>query len=312
MARGARDSSLAERTVVHDQEVVVTGIGATSPLGGTATESWDGLLAGESGISTHRTGLGRQVRAARHVRRPGRVARRRRARPPRDQAARPVQPVRAHRRARGLGRRRLRPEVVPERFIVDWATGIGGVWTLLDAWDTLREKGPRRVLPMTVPMLMPNGPAAAISMSLGARAGARTVVSACASSTESIANAYEPPRSWATPTSSSPAVPRRPSTRCPSPRSPPCRPCRSATTTPPPRRAPTTSPATASCSAKEPRRWSSRPRSTPLARGAQHLRRARRLRRHRATRSTSPRPTPRAPRPPVPSSMALENADVEP
>ena len=73
-----------------------------------------------------------------------------------------------------------------ERFAVSFGTGIGGVWTLLDAWDTLREKGPRRVMPMTVPMLMPNGPAAAISLDLGARAGARTPVSACASGTEAL------------------------------------------------------------------------------------------------------------------------------
>src|SRR5690606_14590653 len=83
------------------------------------------------------------------------------------------------------------PDVAPERLAVDWSTGIGGVWTLLDAWDTLREKGPRRVMPMTVPMLMPNAPGAAIGMDLHARAGIRTVVSACASSTEAIANAYD-------------------------------------------------------------------------------------------------------------------------
>ncbi|NUL48750.1 beta-ketoacyl-ACP synthase II [Cellulosimicrobium funkei] len=76
--------------------------------------------------------------------------------------------------------------VDPDRFAVSFGTGIGGVWTLLDGWDTLRNKGPRRVLPMTVPMLMPNGPAAAISLALGARAGARTMVSACASGTESL------------------------------------------------------------------------------------------------------------------------------
>src|SRR5699024_526360 len=69
---------------------------------------------------------------------------------------------------------------------VSFGTGIGGVWTLLNGWDTLRERGPRRVLPMTVPMLMPNGPAAAISLDLGARAGARTPVSACASGTEAL------------------------------------------------------------------------------------------------------------------------------
>ncbi|MFY7820136.1 MAG: beta-ketoacyl-[acyl-carrier-protein] synthase family protein, partial [Rhodoluna sp.] len=68
-------------------------------------------------------------------------------------------------------------------------TGIGGVWTLLDAYDTLNTSGPRRVLPMTVPMLMANGPAAAIGMDIAARGGVRTAVSACASSTEAIANA---------------------------------------------------------------------------------------------------------------------------
>lgn len=76
--------------------------------------------------------------------------------------------------------------VESERLSVSFGTGIGGVWTLLDGWDTLRNKGPRRVLPMTVPMLMPNGPAAAISLDLGARGGARTPVSACASGTEAM------------------------------------------------------------------------------------------------------------------------------
>jgi 3-oxoacyl-[acyl-carrier-protein] synthase II len=83
------------------------------------------------------------------------------------------------------------PDVDPERLGVDFATGIGGVWTLLDAWDTLREKGPRRVLPMTVPMLMPNAAAGNLSLHFRARAFARTVASACASSTESIVNAIE-------------------------------------------------------------------------------------------------------------------------
>jgi 3-oxoacyl-[acyl-carrier-protein] synthase II len=80
-------------------------------------------------------------------------------------------------------------EFDPERLSVEFATGIGGVWTLLDAFETLKEKGPRRVLPMTVPMLMPNGPAAAIGMDISARGGVRTSVSACASGTEAIANA---------------------------------------------------------------------------------------------------------------------------
>ena len=83
------------------------------------------------------------------------------------------------------------PDVDPERLGVDFATGIGGLHTLLDGWDTLREKGPRRVLPMTVPMLMPNAAAGNLSLHFNARAYARTVASACASSTESIVNAIE-------------------------------------------------------------------------------------------------------------------------
>src|SRR5690606_10154148 len=78
------------------------------------------------------------------------------------------------------------PEVEPERLGVAIGSGIGGVWTLLDQWDNLRERGPRRVFPLTVPMLMPNGPAAAVSLDLTARAGAHTPVSACPSGAEAI------------------------------------------------------------------------------------------------------------------------------
>ena len=65
------------------------------------------------------------------------------------------------------------------------------MWTLLDQWDVLKEKGPRRVYPLAVPMLMPNGPAAAVSLDLGARAGAHTTVSACASGAESMGYAID-------------------------------------------------------------------------------------------------------------------------
>jgi 3-oxoacyl-[acyl-carrier-protein] synthase II len=170
--------------------IVVTGIGATSPLGGTAEESWQALLAGESGARP----LEQEWVAKWDI--PITFAAQ--AKVASSEVLERIETKRldpssqfALTAAREAWADAGAPEVEPERFGVDWATGIGGVWTLLDAWDTLRERGPRRVLPMTVPMLMPNGPAAAIEMSLGARAGARTVVSACASSTESIANAYD-------------------------------------------------------------------------------------------------------------------------
>ena len=171
------------------KKIVVTGLGATSPLGGTATDTWNALLAGESGATTldyewvERTQLPITFAAQARVRPIEVLARHETKRlDPSSQFA-----LIAGREAWADAGE---PEVEPERLAVDWATGIGGVWTLLDAWDTLRERGPRRVLPMTVPMLMPNGPGAAIGMDLHARAGITTVVSACASSTESLVNAY--------------------------------------------------------------------------------------------------------------------------
>ena len=168
--------------------VVVTGIGATSPLGGTARESWSALLAGESGIRTLEyewvekyeipvTFAGEvKVKAAEVLER----VETKRLDPSAQLALISAREAWADSGLDGID---------PERILVDYATGIGGLWTLLDGWDTLREKGPRRVLPMTIPMLMPNAAAAAVSMDLQARGGARTVVSACASGTESIANA---------------------------------------------------------------------------------------------------------------------------
>jgi 3-oxoacyl-[acyl-carrier-protein] synthase II len=170
--------------------VVVTGIGATSPLGGTARESWDALLRGESGVasltydwvSEHDLPV---TFAAEAKVRPEEVLERQEIKRLDPSAQFALISAREAWADAGLD------GVAPERILVDYATGIGGLWTLLDGWDTLKAKGPRRVLPMTIPMLMPNAAAAAVSMHLGARAGARTVVSACASGTESIANAYE-------------------------------------------------------------------------------------------------------------------------
>lgn len=172
------------------RRVVVTGIGATTPLAGDAQGSWTALLQGESGIrSLQQEWVARYelpVTFAGTIKVP---------------ATEKLTPQEAKRldpssqfalvAAREAWADAGSPSVVPERLAVDFATGIGGVWTLLDAFETLKERGPRRVLPMTVPMLMPNGPAAAIGMDIAARAGVRTAVSACASGNESIANAFQ-------------------------------------------------------------------------------------------------------------------------
>lgn len=172
------------------KKIVITGIGATTPIGGTARDSWKALLAGESGARTLEQDWVAEYELPVTFAATAKVA-----------AADVLERHEVKRLdpssqfALIAGREAWAdagaPHVEPERLAVDWATGIGGVWTLLDAWDTLRDRGPRRVLPMTVPMLMPNGPGAAVGMDLHARAGIRTVVSACASSTESLVNAWE-------------------------------------------------------------------------------------------------------------------------
>lgn len=171
------------------KKIVVTGVGAFSPLAGNAPDTWAALLAGKTGVRTMEMDWVAKYDLPVHFAATVAV-------PATDILERVVtkrlDPSSQY--ALIAGREAFAdagsPEVDPGRLAVDWATGIGGIWTLVDAWEDLREKGPRRVMPMTVPMLMPNGPGAAVGMDLHARAGIRTVVSACASSTESIANAY--------------------------------------------------------------------------------------------------------------------------
>jgi 3-oxoacyl-[acyl-carrier-protein] synthase II len=170
--------------------IVVTGIGATSCLGGNARDTWEALLRRESGIrllteewvETHDL----PVKFAGRVKVPASDVLERIEIKRLDPSAQ-LAVIAAREAWADAGA----PSDPKERVLVDFATGIGGLNTLLDAWDVLKEKGPRRVLPMTIPMLMPNAAAAAISMDLETRGGARTCVSACASGTESISNAVD-------------------------------------------------------------------------------------------------------------------------
>ncbi len=178
----------------RDQRIVVTGLGATTPLGGNITDTWEGVLAGRSGARTIDadwvTKYELPVTFAAQL-----------AVPPSEVLARHeikrLDPSSQYAliAARAAWEDAGKPEVEPERLAVVMGSGIGGVWTLLDQWDNLREKGPRRVYPLAVPMLMPNGPSAAVSLDLGARAGAHTPVSACASGAEGMGYAVEMIRS---------------------------------------------------------------------------------------------------------------------
>jgi 3-oxoacyl-[acyl-carrier-protein] synthase II len=170
------------------RRVVVTGLGATTPLGSDVDSTWTALIAGKSGVRL----LTEEWRELLPVHFAARVHTE-----PADQMER-VEMRRLDRSeqfaliaSREAWKDAGSPDVEKERLGVVIASGIGGVITLLDQYDNLKEKGARGVSPHTVPMLMPNGPAANVGLELQAKAGVHTPVSACASGAEAIGYALE-------------------------------------------------------------------------------------------------------------------------
>ncbi|MEG3626519.1 beta-ketoacyl-[acyl-carrier-protein] synthase family protein [Streptomyces poriticola] len=178
-----------------NRTVVVTGIGATTPLGGDAASTWEGLVAGRSGV----TPLEQDWAAEQAVRIAAQIAVEPTEVIPRPQARRLdrsaqfalIAAQEAWADAGFTAKAGEGADVAPDRLGAVIASGIGGVTTLLDQYDVLKEKGVRRVSPHTVPMLMPNGPSANVGLAVGARAGVHTPVSACASGAEAIGYAIE-------------------------------------------------------------------------------------------------------------------------
>lgn len=164
-------------------DIVVTGLGATTPLGGDVASSWAALLGGRSGTGPLEDEWAAQM--------PARIIARLAVEP-----AERIDRVQARRldrcqQAALLAAREAwadagTPDVDPERLAVVVGTGVGGALTMLAQDDVLEERGPTRVSPLTIPMLMPNGPSAAVGLELGARAGVHTPVSACAAGSEAI------------------------------------------------------------------------------------------------------------------------------
>ena len=174
---------------MSERRVVVTGLGATTPLGADVETTWKALLAGQSGVRL----LTEDWRELLPVHFAARVA---------TEPAVQMERVEMRRLDRSeqfaliASREAWKDAGSPddidkERLGVVIASGIGGVITLLDQFVNLNEKGARGVSPHTVPMLMPNGPAANVGLELKAKAGVHTPVSACASGAEAIGYAYE-------------------------------------------------------------------------------------------------------------------------
>ncbi len=177
-------------------DIVVTGIGALTPLGSDAPSMWSAMLAGANGTRalTQPWAADIQVRIAASLS---------------DEAeAKLAEQVLPHQRrrldrvqqmalvaAREAWADAGTPEIDPERLGVCVGSGIGGLISVLDQYDVLKERGATRVSPHTVPMLMPNGPAAIVALEVTARAGVHVPVSACATGAEAIAMALDMIRS---------------------------------------------------------------------------------------------------------------------
>ncbi|WP_456825539.1 beta-ketoacyl-[acyl-carrier-protein] synthase family protein [Cellulomonas sp. P5_E12] len=179
----------------HVPDVVVTGLGATTPLGGDVPSTWAAALNGESGARrfdndwVERFGLPVEFAATIKVD-PAEVLTRPELKKMDPSAQYAIIAAREAWADAGS------PEVDGDRLGSVVSSGIGGIRTILDAWEALlTHNSARRVLPMTVPMLMPNSPTAYVSLEFGARAGAHAVVSACASGAEAIGYAVDMIRS---------------------------------------------------------------------------------------------------------------------
>ena len=163
--------------------IVVTGLGASTPVGGDVATTWEGLLTGRSGIRT--------LEGEQYADLPVRFA---------GQAFLDPAEVLPRPEARKLDRSQQfalvagreawadagSPDVDPLRLGVALASGIGGIVSLLEQNEVLKERGWTRVSPMSVPMLMPNGAAAWVGLDIGAKAGIHAPVSACASGAEAV------------------------------------------------------------------------------------------------------------------------------
>jgi 3-oxoacyl-[acyl-carrier-protein] synthase II len=166
-------------------DVVVTGLGATTPLGGDVASTWDAMLAGRSGVSALTQEWAEQLPvriAAQLAVEPSEVLERVKLR--RLDRSEAIALIAAHQAWEDAGL--ADAGLDPDRLAVSFGSGIGGAVTLLNQDDILEQSGPRRVSPHTVPMLMPNGPAAYIGLELGARAGVHSMASACATGAEAL------------------------------------------------------------------------------------------------------------------------------
>lgn len=167
---------------------LITGAGTINPLGSNVGQTWEALLAGRSGIAPLEDDWAGQL--------PVRIAGQVTADLSEHLTTRELKRMDrcgqlALVAAREAWQQAGAPDVDPERFAVVIGSAYGGLGSTIEQDRALATGGPRRVSPHTLTRLMVNGPAAWVSIDLGARGGARTPVSACASGAEAIVQGAE-------------------------------------------------------------------------------------------------------------------------
>ena len=171
--------------------VVVTGVGVTSPLGLDAGSTWKGLLAGESGVGPitafdaegYGTTFAAEVKGFDPNALVGRKQARRMDRFVQLAAAATLEAV----EDAGLSV----SDENRNRVSVMIASGIGGIITLSDQIGVLERRGPNRISPFLVPMMLPDMASGQVSMLLGAKGPNYSAVSACSSAADTIGQAFE-------------------------------------------------------------------------------------------------------------------------
>ncbi|MGI5470288.1 beta-ketoacyl-[acyl-carrier-protein] synthase family protein [Streptomyces sp. CA-132043] len=175
---------------MSNNDVVVTGLGATTPLGGDVWSTWEAMLAGHSGGRHLDPELVEKYRLPVRIAAPLAVEPASVLPPGTVRRLDRCQQVAVVAAQQAWEEAKAQDHADPDRVGVVVGTGIGGIRTLLEQADLLTGKGLRQMSPLTVPMLMPNGPAAQVGLALGARAGVHAPVSACASGAEALVWAW--------------------------------------------------------------------------------------------------------------------------
>jgi 3-oxoacyl-[acyl-carrier-protein] synthase II len=176
---------------IMSRQVVVTGMGAVTPVGNNVTQTWDALKAGQSGIAhitqfdttDLETQFAGEVKGFEAVELLGHKTARRMDRVTQFAMVTCAQAV--------TQSRLFENGIDKERIGVLVSSTVGGIVTLLEQYETLKSRGPRRVSPFFIPMMLSDTPSAQVGIEYGVRGPNMAVITACATGTNAIGEAFE-------------------------------------------------------------------------------------------------------------------------